>query len=68
MRERKKGNSSKMTERRGNVYENKGPLGKFWKKTGMSQKKNTFRFNPVMLLKVNELYHAIASSSSRAPH
>jgi hypothetical protein len=34
MRESKKENSSRMTERRGNVYENKGPLGKTRGKSG----------------------------------
>jgi hypothetical protein len=41
MRESKKENSSKMTERRGNVYENKGPLGKIWEQSGNVIEKKT---------------------------
>jgi hypothetical protein len=43
-----------MNERRGNVYENKGPLWKTWGQSwNVIENKGTCGLNPGMLLKVN---------------
>jgi hypothetical protein len=51
-RERKK-NSSKVKERRGNVYENKGPLWKTgWQSGNVVENKGTYAFKAGTLLKI----------------
>ena len=50
-------NFSKLTERPGNVYENKGPLWKTWEGSwNVTENKGAYWFNPGMLQKAKELY------------
>jgi hypothetical protein len=55
-------NSSKLNERSGNVYENKGPLWKTARRSwNVVENKGTYGYNPGMLLRINELYIEIIS-------
>jgi hypothetical protein len=53
-----------MNERRGNVYENKGPLWKTWGRSwNVLENKGAYGFNPAMSLKTHRLFGEIAGSS-----
>ena len=53
----RKENSSKLKERSGNVYENKGPLWKTCPESrNVIENKGTYRLNPGMLLKIQDLF------------
>ena len=59
LRGKQQRDSLKLTERSGNVYENKGSLCKTWKRGGnVIENKGSYEFNPVMLLKGNDLCNA----------
>jgi hypothetical protein len=49
-------NSSKFTERSGNVYENKEPVSKTWERSwNVTENKDTYLFGPGISLQTNEL-------------